>query len=158
MRKKNIAGTKYLGNKVAAGSSLAVISIIFIISFFIIDSPATARNKTIDEAIINSMQSYEDSMNSYYQKNNSLPESLLDLNSSSYGYVSKDNKNEITYKKTGQYAYQLCANFKTSNLMSDKSDSYYLESYAEEWKHDKGSKCFDKEINQADRQLNDANH
>lgn len=153
MLKKNVQGVKYLGNKIAGFSALGAILIIFVSSFFIVDSPSLTRDKKIDSSITNDMRDYTYSISSYYRKNKSLPEKLSDLDSSSY-LNNKNKDSNITYKKTGQYKYQLCANFKTSNLKENKSEGSYDYGYGytdEKWKHDKGNKCFDQEISEADK-------
>ena len=153
MRKKNMMGVKYLGNKISATASIAVIVIVFIGSFFIVDSPITARNKQIDSITISRIQDYKYSIESYYGKNYSLPASLADIKESGiFGGINNNESINITYKTTGQFTYQLCANFKTSNLQVNKNDQY---SYTDKnWQHDKGDKCFDQEISQSARRVN----
>lgn len=156
MRKKNMVGAEYPGNKIAAAASIAVILIIFVGSFFIVDSPTTARNQKIDSATVSKMQNYKYSIESYYRKNYSLPVKLADVEENDSYPMPLGNESanisNITYKTTGQFAYQLCADFKTSNLQANSNGRY--DHNDKNWQHDKGNKCFNQEISQADRRVN----
>lgn len=139
MRKKNMVGIKYFGNKMAAGASLVAILVVFAGSFFIIDGPKLTRDKKSDVSTINRIKNYHSAIELYYQKNGKLPESLSNLDS----YKATD-ENEITYSRTGELNYKLCSNFKTSDLETSNSDK---------WKHDKGMQCFDQNLTPNDKSM-----
>lgn len=149
MHKKNMIGTRYMGNKIFGFSALGIIILVFASSFFIIDTPAKARNKRIDSQTTNSAVSYNSSIQSYYNKNDNLPNELEEIEKESmFPRPEQPEDNKISYKKTGTYAYELCANFKLSNKdEKDKSSPYTWEfASADDWAHDAGPVCFKKEV------------
>ena len=157
MRKKNMVGMKYAGNKIAASVAITIIAVVFVGSFFIMDSPALTRDKNIDGQTISRMKSYVSYIDSYYQKYNMLPNSLSDLSGdlSNYSYQNTTGIN-VVYDKTGDYAYQLCADFRNSNLQDPASEgdiNFNAEGGSSSWAHDKGNKCFSETISQGMRSV-----
>jgi Domain of unknown function (DUF5671) len=139
MSKKNMVGTSYQGNKIAALLSLIAISAVFFGSFLVVDSPMESRNRKIDAQTLSSAMSYSRAIQSHYQRTQALPETLGDVEG-----LSEMKKGEsITYKKLTDSTYQLCTNFKTS---SPKDESKNLGVYGEKWQYEKGAKCFDDEV------------
>lgn len=148
MRKKNVAGKRYFGNKIAGAFSFIVIIAVFAGALFIIDSPAETRNKKTDSEITASMQNYTYSIEDYYSENGLLPANLLVLKNDAFS-VTSQHTDAISYKATGRFSYQLCADFKTST-MQDPADPYNEFGFSnEKWKHEKGLKCFDQNIDKA---------
>jgi hypothetical protein len=140
-----MVGVKYLGNRIFGGVSSAIILIVFVSSFFIIDSPAQTRNKQIDAQTVSSMQNLTYTLQDYADAHQGLP-ATLDSISPSYTSQISQTKNPVAYNKLNDTSYKLCANFNSSN-MTDKnptSDVYQLSD--DSWKHDKGNVCFTKNI------------
>jgi|GEM_PF-227684 len=131
MRKKNMIGVTYFANKIffSIGIVLAVLSVIM--AFFVIDSPIKARNIKIDYKKINNLQYYNSAIQGYYNQNSRLPEDLKELETYD-DYLLKHQSETMTYKKVGNWKYDLCENF-----LEDSKDDYY--GY---WKHSKGDNCF----------------
>lgn len=146
MRRKNIIGIKYILNKIAAIILALVLLVVFASAFSIIDSPSTSRNKKSDAVIVEDMTTYKYSIEAYAQKNKELPLTLDDLYRDDNYLLSKIKNKIITYGKTDSYSYQLCADFKTSNIIDSKDTAAtYKDSFEKKWQHDKGHKCFDLE-------------
>jgi len=115
----------------------------FIASFFLIESPTEARNRKLDEKIIQDFDAMRYAIDSYYSKNKTLPQNLEDIKIETIKPhdLNFDSSKEYDYKITGQETYELCANFSSSNL--EKTMSYN----DTVWKHDKGYQCIEKEVN-----------
>jgi len=149
MRKRNMVGVKYLSSRIFGGVSAAIILIVFVSSFFIIDTPAQTRNKQIDAQTVSSMQSLTYSIQSYADAHKELPATLdaIGVDRSTFNSPqSNSTVNPITYNKLSDSSYNLCANFNSSNMTDNvpTSDVYQLSDYS--WKHDKGNVCFTKNI------------
>lgn len=143
MRKKDMSGKSYKENRLIAYVYGLVVLIVFISGFFIIDSPVSARNRILNQNIINEMQQAQYEVDSYYQLNKKLPNTIADLNNT----MIKENfgKFAIIYKKTGTDTYNFCANFSSSYADDSKySDNRY---YQQTWNYEKGNFCLDRRVN-----------
>lgn len=124
-----------------------IIAVSFIGSFFIIDSPATARAKAYDSTRISDLQQIKYNTENYYSNYGQLPESLAALKD--YSVISitdPQTKNEYEYKVVDAKSYQLCADFQTSNKL-DENNADYPKGY-DGFAHDQGHTCFDLKINE----------
>ncbi|MEI7620336.1 MAG: DUF5671 domain-containing protein [Candidatus Falkowbacteria bacterium] len=124
-------------------ASLAVVVIVFISALFIVESPAEARNRRVDERIINNFYNIESSVNSYYNINNKLPASLDELKKgaiSSDSLIDPSTQEMLVYQPDVNGAYQLCANFRTDTRNSKDAAYQYLD---ENKRHLQGYQCLD---------------
>lgn len=130
-------------NKIFFFVSLIIMTSAFIASFFLIESPTEARNRKLDEKIIQDFDAMRYAIDSYYSKNKTLPQNLEDIKIETINSrdLNFDNSKEYDYKITGEETYELCANFLSSNLEKTMSYSDTI------WKHDKGYQCIKKEVN-----------
>ena len=145
MRRKNMAGQSYMINKVFAGASLLAILITVVLGFTIIDSPFASRDKKIDSQTVSDVRRIDSDVKNYYRKNNLLPSDINDLQSSSYRSPSEVDM-RVSYEKVSETDYKLCAEFKRSSSDYKKDQSSYVSRTMEEWKHEKGNFCFDRDI------------
>ena len=129
-------------NKIFFFVSLIIMTSAFIASFFLIESPTEARNRKLDEKIIQDFDAMRYAIDSYYSKNKTLPQNLEDIKIETINSrdLNFDNSKEYDYKITGEETYELCANFLSSNLEKTMSYSDTI------WKHDKGYQCIKKEV------------
>jgi hypothetical protein len=117
-------------------------------SFFIIESPAEARARKLDQKILGNFETIKRGLEQYYNDNKALPKNLDELKSQDYSYIDSNEFNEEATSKYYGYnvlddkRYELCANFNSSNL-DNKNDTSY---YSANWKHDKGQQCITKRI------------
>lgn len=116
--------------------SLSLILIVFVSSFFIIDSPQAAREKKLDEKIVSSAGTVESMISQYYYEYEKLPETLEEAREHSKYFIASEG---IDYEVIDEDSYQLCATFLTSNL--DEEERYFL------WRHDKGYQCMTEKVN-----------
>lgn len=140
MQKKGMKGKAYPKNRLVYWAAILVVAIVFLSAFFIIDSPAAAKNRRTDQNIINAMQSAASEINNYYYNNGKLPSSLSDMNNSYLDESFRNNK--ITYKKTGDQKFSLCAYFSNSLAEDMKFADYGF--YNADWNYEKGDYCLEK--------------
>jgi len=140
MRRSGIVGKKYKQSRIVFQAAIAVVSIIFISGFFIIDSPTVSRQKKIDQQIINDLQNVDSSIIGYFNKTGNLPENLSQLKNTEFSLPVR-NESAIEYNKTGEKTFELCAIFMLSNLEGNNID-YENEFFLKDWQHDSGRVCF----------------
>ena len=100
---------------------LTVVVAVFVASWFFIESPQIARNRRIDDKLLNNINSVENYINNYYDLKNVLPDNLEQVADESGIYVSyqtffdPETKQEIEYHKLGEKDFELCANFRVDS-------------------------------------------
>ncbi|MBU1164860.1 hypothetical protein KKA15_04865 [Patescibacteria group bacterium] len=124
--------------------SLVIIIISFIGTFFIVESPAQARRKAYDRTRINNLQEITYAVNDYYLENETLPNSLNELESfrTYIQIVDPKTGQAYEYKVVDENSYELCAEFDTSSEEGIQ-DKYYGSPYAE-FVYQGGRNCFTK--------------
>ena len=141
VNKKQTVGTSHLIDKIALIVALAVVLIILISAFFMIEPPSVARDKKIDRETVGHLSSIQYCLENYYLEEGNLPVDLDHVEEADIfcNLPETEEVTQVEYKKTGDITYQLCANFRRSNL----DDNRY---YPAQWQHKKGQVCFDREI------------
>ena len=143
MRHVGMTGQKFMGNKAWAAATIVLSTIVFISAFFVVDSPATARDKKFDEELVNYMNSAQYDIESYYRDHSQLPARIEDVDISNYG---PNMESSVSYQKTGDAQYKLCGSFKRSNLLDEENDGVRLYEPGRDWKHDRGIYCFPRTV------------
>ena len=119
--------------------SLALVIIAFVSAWFFVESPVNARNRRLDQKLINNISNLEGSINSYLSSEEKLPENLDQLANNENFYLNKnilidpETKAPIEYKKLSEKSFELCANFRTDNR---KDEIFYSNK-----SHDTGYQC-----------------
>ncbi len=148
IRRKNIKGVKNKTIRTYFYVALIIVISALVFAFAFGESPVEARNKKLDNAILNDFSSIESALNRYHEDNEKLPESLSILEQE-IEFISQDDLTDpetssvYQYDILGDEKYELCANFRTSNL---EDDDRMNEFYKETWPHDKGHQCIKKNI------------
>jgi hypothetical protein len=113
-------------------ASLALVITAFILAWFYVDSPKVMRARRLDQIVINNISNIESAVNSYYEKNKALPDSINQLLNNPDFYLNdkmlKDPESgaDIIYNKKGVKEFELCATFRTSNKeQNDLGGAYY---------------------------------
>lgn len=144
--------------KVFFFSSVSLVIIIFVSSWFFVESPRVARERKIDEKVINNIHSLESYINSYYEKEEKLPEDLLEMNNVievvnfNQFLINPVSGEKIEYKKIGDKEFELCANFRTDSYESKRNEVYpvYIgdgsKVYVKGWNCFKGNLWAEKEF------------
>jgi len=123
--------------------SILLISL-FVSAFFVIDSPAVAREKKLDTNAINALQSVDSAVQSYYYRHASLPQTLSEVKSDQLLPTALFGV-DVSYEKTAKKQYRLCATF---NRSSDTTTAVYISNgpFAE---HGAGNVCFTRDVEDA---------
>lgn len=122
--------------------------------FFIIGSPAKQRMIRMDEKRAQDLSSLQNEIVNFWMAKNKLPASIADLKAGRDGLVlprDPDTNQDYEYKKTGELAYEICAEFKlaSGSLAADQGypPAYYEGDVYFNFAHDAGKKCFKREVN-----------
>ncbi len=119
---------------------------VFTAALFLVESPSEARDKKLDTQIINDFNSLEGGISQFYKNNSRLPENLQELKTEVV-FITEENlmdsqtEQAYRYKILNNNEYELCAEFRTSNL--DDNQNIYRKTT---WSHDKGDQCIKREI------------
>lgn len=110
-----------------------VISIVTILGFSIVGSPAEKRLVTLDTARLQDFSSIKSAVESYYAKKKVLPTDLKTIfQDRTLGYselqiTDPETKSPYEYKVTTVKTYKLCATFSTnSEVLKVKTDNPYV--------------------------------
>jgi type II secretory pathway pseudopilin PulG len=102
-------------------ASLSVVAIVFVASFFVVESPAAARDRKLDDEVINNFGNIYQCVDQYYRETRKLPPDFAAMQADCT-YLTTDNLKDsqtgqaFVYSTTGTTTYQICANFRTSNV------------------------------------------
>ncbi len=148
IRREGIAGKK--DGVVRIYFYIALIIVISALSSALVfgESPMEARNKKLDSAILNDFSSIKNAIDQYYNSNESLPKNLSVLEGE-VEFMTQDRLTDPETDSNYQYnilsesEYELCANFRTSNLEDDDGMNEF---YRETWPHQKGRQCIEKSV------------
>jgi len=155
IRRESMTGKK--DNVVRIYFYIALVIVIGALSSALIfgESPMEARDKKLDSAILDDFSSIENAVIRYYNSNESLPENLSVLEEE-IEFVTQnivtdpETDSGYQYNILGEKKYELCADFRTSNLENDDRISEF---YRETWPHEKGRQCIEKSVEDLERKL-----
>lgn len=144
-----------ISNKALAYIVSFVVLVSIIAGFFIVGSPFHQRQVRFDEERVSDLQSIQYQIVNYWQRKNTVPEQLNNLNDDISGYtIPKDPVSEQAYEytKKSDLTFELCATFATEE--SPSTNNYYYSSPGfdlknENWKHGIGKTCFERTIDPA---------
>lgn len=128
--RRNKISKKDKAMKIFFFSSVSLVVIIFVSAWFFVESPKMARERKIDEKVMNNIHSLESYINSYYEKEEKLPEDLSEVNSVAevvnfnQFLINPVSGEKIEYKKMGERDFELCANFRTDSYESERNEVY----------------------------------
>jgi len=125
---------------------IAVIFLAVIVGgFFEAGGPLKAKDQQFDQKRVSDISSLRYSIESFYRKNNKLPEKLGDLSLSSYNSSTTNDPetdNEYEYSTTGTTTYKICATFAIDSKEGNDRYSYFDNKFI----HPEGYHCFNLEI------------
>jgi len=119
--------------------SLILISSVFITALFFMDSPEMARNKKLDQNVLQDFDQIKFEIDNYFYENESLPENLNEVENL-FKLRQTEMQREYVYNVVDDENYELCSTFNYSNL--NDFSSYY----DGEWKHEAGYQCIQKKV------------
>jgi len=123
IRRRDISGKTF--------NILMIISLILslsalVIGFVISDSPKVAREKKIDDAIIENIKDTSDDISDFVNKENEKLPKQEDFKT----------REGVAYKTIDEKSFELCGNFK------QQATEIEYDSYNAEYRHSAGGKCF----------------
>ncbi len=143
------------------GYAFGILSFVFVITtivsgFFIIGSPFNARLARFDTQKLQDLQNIQGQVLSYWQRNNALPKTLLDLSDSlAFGPVPTDAQTKASYEYIvrGDVGFDLCAVFnldsksKRTSPLTGTPYQITTGAFGEgNWQYNKGRYCFERTI------------
>ena len=143
IRRAEVTGKKDQAVSYYLYGSLAVVAAVFVLSLFYVESPTETRNRKFDMALLENFNQIDSAIVSFYNENKVMPENLAELRKD-YNYITDQTlvdpgtSKPVEYKVTEEKAYELCADFRTSNKL-DEYGLYY--GYKDRWPHDSGYQC-----------------
>ena len=146
--RRNKISKKDKAMKIFFFSSVSLVVIIFVSAWFFVESPKMARERKIDEKVMNNIHSLESYINSYYEKEEKLPEDLSEVNSVAevvnfnQFLINPVSGEKIEYKKMGERDFELCANFRTDSYESERNEVYPIYAGDGSKVYVKGWNCF----------------
>ncbi|MDD4902250.1 MAG: DUF5671 domain-containing protein [Patescibacteria group bacterium] len=134
-------------------ATLAVTVIVFVASFFVAATPGEARNRRLDEQVINNFYTIDSCADQYYREKTKLPPNFAAMQADC-AYLTADLLKDsqtgqaFVYNVTGTTTYEICANFRTSNIGRDKNlgMTYPASVGANSSAHDAGYQCLKRQI------------
>ncbi len=142
IRRKSVPGQKDRTINMYFYGSLIVIIAAFAASLFIVESPTQARNRRLDDILINNFNQIDSAVSTYYQEYGSLPENL-DVLKTEFSYLGDENLRDpatnapIQYRTVDERTYELCASFLTDTTENEGVNAFI----DERWRHASGEQC-----------------
>ncbi|HTW96798.1 MAG TPA: DUF5671 domain-containing protein [Candidatus Methylomirabilis sp.] len=129
-------------------ASLAAAVIVLVAAFFSAGSPVAARDQRLDEQTISQFSQIDSCVNEYYNVNKKLPVGFAEMQGEC-AYLTPDvwqdsqTKAQFIYTVTGTTTYQICANFRTSNIgkANNPMGVYPVTVGGNDYVHDQGDQC-----------------
>ncbi len=127
IKRDNFITKNWLMTAFLAGT-LTLLILSLVAAFLTVESPQMARQRKIDQQTMSNIYQLENEINSFYQENKRLPESLEELTAtnrlrSPYS-ISPLIFEQIEYQKISDEQFNLCANFVTDSRL-EKRDYYF---------------------------------
>lgn len=125
IRRQAVENVKDKVLKIFFIATLAIVVIVFIASFFVVETPAVARNRKLDNQVINNFYAIDSCVDQYYREKKILPADFASMQADCK-YITEDvlkdsqTGKEFTYGIIGTSTYEICANFRTSDLDKDE--------------------------------------
>jgi len=133
-----------MGLKIFVGIVVVVVLAVVVYGFILVGSPSSQRVLKFDERRVSDLQSISLAIDSYWMRNEQLPENLEALQDQRYFIRSiQDPETEelYEYRILSAAVYELCAVFVVESSPSSKP------SFSDQpWEHDIGRTCFKREV------------
>lgn len=142
IKRKEVENKKDSVIKIFFYTTLILLIAALVAGFLTADSPIEARDRRLDDRIIEKFSQIESANYEYHYKYNGLADTLDEILESSSFLKDEDirhpiSKERFEYNKKSESKFELCAEFRTSNL--DMGGKYFY--YDKSRLHDKGYQC-----------------
>ncbi len=115
-----------------------------------IETPTEVREMKLDEQQVNDLRNIQMEIEAYYNIEDVLPESLVDLYEDRKLPEPAAGRSPYTYDVIDEYTYNLCASF---SYPSEEDEYYYRDVYFRDktfsWDHGAGERCFKRNVESA---------
>jgi hypothetical protein len=153
IRRQAVENIKDKTLKIFFFATLAAVVIVFVASFFVAESPAASRDRILDEQTVNNFYTIDSCVDQYYRETKKLPENFAAMKADC-SYLLPENLQDsqtgqaFIYNLTGTTTYQICANFRTSNIGKDNNPAgaYPATVGTNSSAHDKGQQCLKRQV------------
>lgn len=117
--------------------------------FSVLGSPRTQQLLKYDQQKVADLQNMTNGVNNYYSTKGILPNTIEEMSNGNYYIPLLDSQNQkpYEYKKTGNLAYEVCAEFNTESKDKNSSLSMPYLYGSTTWVHPAGRYCFSQTIN-----------
>jgi type II secretory pathway pseudopilin PulG len=153
IRREAVENIKDKTLKIFFIATLSAVVIVFIASFFIAETPAMARDRRLDSQVVNNFYAIDNCTSQYYGENEKLPASFNIMQADCQTLTSdllKDSQTgkSFDYQVTGTTTYQICANFRTSNVGKENNyqPDYSISAGTNSSAHEKGYQCLKRQV------------
>lgn len=142
-------------------ASLVLIVAAFVSAWFFMESPKEARNRRLDQIVINNIYSLESAVNTYYDTKDVLPTSLDELKGNPDLYfdqkalIDPETGEAIVYQKIDDTNFEFCANFRTTSYPENMATRPTINYAAGSKDHEAGYHCFKSEVWNAGNKTNE---
>ena len=144
--------------KYFAWATSILVLVVIIGAFFIVGTPESARLIQYDQQRITELQNIQSQIVNYWQRKQTMPNSLTDLNDTISEFVApKDPQTKVSYeyniKDVAKLSFELCANFNKpspKNSIPNQVTPALMTKDQYNWLHVAGRVCFERTI---DKQL-----
>ena len=142
-------GEKPIGIRIFAGVVMGAIVVAVVYGFTLVGSPAGQRLIQFDERRVSNLQQITFAIDSYWDRNRSVPATLEDLRDSRYfvnSITDPKTGEPYEYRVTDEDSYVLCAVFETES--GAREDLRVLtKPFSEQvWEHGIGYACFERDV------------
>jgi hypothetical protein len=134
-------------------ASLSLVVIVFVSSFFFVESPSEARDRKLDEMVINNFYSIDSCVDQYYTEKQNLPADFAAMQADCQYLTSNQLRDsqtgkDFSYGAVGTTTYEICANFRTSNIgdNNNSNDGYNAGSGVNSSAHNSGYQCLRRQV------------
>lgn len=153
-RKKNnsMAHKKITGFRIFVGTVIAAVVVVVVTGLYVAGSPTEERNRRFDEQRIHALQQISSTLQFYFDRNATLPETLDELKGKPDYYLPAllDPKTgePYEYRVTGTGTYELCASFDLPSIPNDPHypkptyEPYSRGPQSDFWNHEVGRHCY----------------
>jgi len=127
--------------------TLVLVIAAFVAAWFFVESPRMARERRLDQALVQNIYNIENTVNSYYERNEKLPLNLEELIADEHIYINADllsdpeTKEPIVYNKLSDREFELCATFRTSSYDDKANRTSYIGTDMDNKNHFIGYQC-----------------
>jgi len=106
-------------------ATLVLVIAVFVAAWFFVESPKTARERRLDQVLVQNIHNLENVVNSYYERNKKLPANIEELKADRNIYIGpntltdQESNTPVIYNKLNDQEFEICATFRTDSLKDD---------------------------------------